>query len=215
MTLQVVPNDLLLIADVQRDFCEGGALPVHDGGAVVAPINALMDRFANIVAVQDWHPLGHASFASSYPARAPFDRVELGYGAQTLWPDHCVQGTSGAELHPELRREPLQLVLRKGFRPEIDSYSAFLENDRKTPTGLAGYLRERGIARVVCVGLALDYCVRWSAEDAWRLGFGAAVVANACRAIGAGPAVAETLDTMRLGGIEIVGTGDIVGGAGS
>lgn len=212
MILRSLPADVLLVADVQRDFCQGGALCIPDGHAVVAPINALMDCFANVVAVQDWHPGGHASFASSYPGSRPFDVIELGYGAQTLWPDHCVQGTAGAELHPELRREPLQLVLRKGFRREIDSYSAFLENDRKTPTGLAGYLHERGITRVVCVGLALDYCVRWSAEDARRLGFQAVIVADACRAIGTGACVAEALDSMRLGGIDIVGSGDVVRG---
>ncbi|WP_371128226.1 bifunctional nicotinamidase/pyrazinamidase [Sphingomonas sp. YR710] len=203
---------MLLVVDVQRDFCEGGALAVPEGKAVVAPINALMHHFDHVAITQDWHPAGHISFASSHTSHNPFDMIELGYGLQTLWPDHCVRGTSGAEIHPELRLDPVELVLRKGFRHEIDSYSAFIENDRQTPTGLAGYLRERGIERVVCAGLALDYCVRWSAEDAVRLGFEVVVMVDACRAIGTQPQVDKAIEAMRADGIDMLATGDVVRG---
>lgn len=176
-------GDLLLVVDVQNDFCPGGALAVPEGDAVIEPINRLMTRFAHVVATQDWHPPDHASFASAHPGRSPFETIEAPYGPQTLWPDHCVQDTRGADLHPALSRRPIELVLRKGFRRDVDSYSAFFENDRTTPTGLAGYLRERGFRRVVVAGLALDFCVRYSVEDARRLGFEAAVVPDACRAL--------------------------------
>ena len=179
-----VPSDqVLLVIDVQNDFCTGGALAVAGGDEVVPVINALMDRFAQVVLTQDWHPGGHSSFASSHPGCAPFATITMPYGAQTLWPDHCVQGTPGAALHPMLRTDRADLVIRKGFRPEIDSYSAFYENDRRTPTGLAGYLRERGLTRLVIAGLATDYCVYYSAIDARRLGFEVTLVESACRAI--------------------------------
>jgi nicotinamidase/pyrazinamidase len=179
-----VPSDqVLLVIDVQNDFCPGGALAVAGGDEVVPVINALMDRFAQVVLTQDWHPGGHSSFASSHPGCAPFATITMPYGAQTLWPDHCVQGTPGAALHPMLRTDRADLVIRKGFRPEIDSYSAFYENDRRTPTGLAGYLRERGLTRLVIAGLATDYCVYYSAIDARRLGFEVTLVESACRAI--------------------------------
>ena len=179
-----VPSDqVLLVIDVQNDFCPGGALAVAGGDEVVPVINALMDRFAQVVLTQDWHPGGHSSFASSHPGCAPFATITMPYGAQTLWPDHCVQGTRGAALHPMLRTDRADLVIRKGFRPEIDSYSAFYENDRRTPTGLAGYLRERGLTRLVIAGLATDYCVYYSAIDARRLGFEVTLVESACRAI--------------------------------
>lgn len=181
--MQIDPTDILLIVDVQPDFCPGGALAVPDGDAVIEPINALARRFAHVAATQDWHPPGHISFASSHAGRAPFETITLGYGRQTLWPDHCVQGTPGAALHPRLNATPFELVLRKGFRPDLDSYSAFVENDRQTPTGLAGYLRERGFRRVFLAGLTLDFCVRFSAEDAVSAGFGAVVIIDACRAI--------------------------------
>ena len=171
MPLHITATDLLLIVDIQPDFCPGGPLAVAESDRVIAPINALMDRFSHVAATQDWHPPDHVSFASNHPGRRPFETVELPYGAQTLWPDHCMQGTSGAALHPKLRLEPIELIIRKGFRRDIDSYSAFLENDRRTPTGLAGYLRERGFDRIVIAGLALDYCVRYSAEDARQMWF--------------------------------------------
>lgn len=173
----------LVVVDVQYDFCPGGALAVPGGGEVVPVINALARRFENVVLTQDWHPAGHASFASSHAGKKPFETTTLTYGEQVLWPDHCVQGTRGAELHAGLALPHAQMVVRKGWRRGIDSYSAFLEADRKAPTGLAGYLRERGIGRVVCVGLATDFCVAWTALDARRLGFDAIVVEDACRAI--------------------------------
>ena len=181
--LEPRPTDCLLVIDVQNDFCAGGALAVPDGDAVVAPINALMARFEHVVLTQDWHPPGHSSFASEHPAHAPYDTVEMPYGPQTLWPDHCVQGSPGARFHPELELDRASLAIRKGFRPAIDSYSAFRENDGESATGLAGYLRERGTVRVIAVGLAFDFCVRWSAEDARRAGFESVVIESACRAI--------------------------------
>jgi nicotinamidase/pyrazinamidase len=163
----------------------GGELAVPDGDAVVPLANRLMrDRFDHAFATQDWHPAGHSSFASSHPGRVPFETIRLAYGDQTLWPDHALQGTSDAELHPALDQAKIELVLRKGFGPEIDSYSAFFENDRATSTGLAGYLRERGFKRIFFVGLATDFCVAYSAEDAARLGFEAFVIKDACRGIG-------------------------------
>jgi len=182
-TMRTAPNDVLIVIDVQNDFCPGGALAVADGDAVIAPIHALAARFEHVIVTQDWHPVGHLSFASSHAGRAPFEQVELSYGAQTLWPDHCVQGTRGAEFYPALDVTRAELILRKGFRAAIDSYSAFFENDRVTPTGLSGYLRERGLTRVFLAGLAYDYCVGYSALDARRLGLEAVVVRDACRAI--------------------------------
>lgn len=182
--LRVHPEtDVLLAVDVQNDFCPGGALAVPGGEGVVAEINRLMGRFPHVVLTQDWHPAGHRSFASAHAGRRPYEAIPLPYGAQMLWPDHCVQGTSGAAFHPGLEADRAELVLRKGFRAEIDSYSAFFENDRTTPTGLAGYVRERGFRRVIVAGLAYDCCVLWSAEDARRLGFEVVVVQEACRAL--------------------------------
>jgi nicotinamidase/pyrazinamidase len=176
-------DDLLLIIDVQNDFCAGGALAVSDGDDVVPVVNRLAKRFAHVALTQDWHPSGHSSFATSHPPSAPFESIDMSYGRQTLWPDHCIQGTSGAAFHPQLETERAELVIRKGFRTEIDSYSAFYENDRRTPTGLAGYLRERGLRRIFLVGLATDYCVYYSALDARRLGFDTVLVEAGCRAI--------------------------------
>jgi nicotinamidase/pyrazinamidase len=176
-------QDVLLVVDVQNDFIPGGALAVPAGDEVLGPIHKLAPYFEHVILTQDWHPAGHASFASSHPGRQPFEQIELPYGAQTLWPEHCVQQTRGAEFHPELGLLKAELILRKGFRPAIDSYSAFFENDRQTPTGLAGYLRERSLARIFLAGLAYDYCVGYSALDARRLGFPAYVVRDACRAI--------------------------------
>lgn len=200
----MMPNatDLLLVIDVQNDFCPGGALAVAGGDAVVGVINRLSRRFENVAVTQDWHPEGHSSFASTHPGKAPFETVDMAYGPQTLWPDHCVQATVGAEFHRDLDLPMAQMVIRKGFRAGIDSYSAFFENDRKTPTGLAGYLRERGLKRVVCAGLATDYCVRYSVEDARRLGFEAALVIDACRAIDLNGSLEAALRAMRDAGAE-------------
>jgi nicotinamidase/pyrazinamidase len=183
MQMRLDDDDLLLIIDVQNDFCPGGALAVADGDAVVPVINRLAERFNHVVLTQDWHPPGHGSFATSHPGAAAFDTIGMPYGQQTLWPDHCIQGTPGAAFHPQLATDRAELVIRKGFRAAIDSYSAFYENDRRTPTGLAGYLRERGLRRIFLAGLATDYCVHYSARDARRLGFETVLVEAGCRAI--------------------------------
>jgi nicotinamidase/pyrazinamidase len=183
MRIQPNDSDLLLIIDVQNDFCPGGALAVADGDAVVPVINRLAERFDHVVLTQDWHPAGHGSFATSHPGCAAFEAIDMPYGRQTLWPDHCVQGTSGAAFHPQLATDRAELVIRKGFRPTIDSYSAFYENDRRTPTGLVGYLRERGLQRIFLAGLATDFCVRYSAVDARQLGFTTVLIEAGCRAI--------------------------------
>lgn len=176
-------TDALIVIDVQNDFCPGGALAVPDGDAIIPQINALMDEFSVVVLTQDWHPSNHSSFAANHAAAAPFSTIEMAYGTQVLWPTHCVQGSRGAEFHAGLRCDPAQMVIRKGFRTGIDSYSAFFENDHKTPTGLEGYLRARGVTNVTLVGLAMDFCVAYSAIDASRLGFGAVLLAGLCRAI--------------------------------
>ena len=176
-------DDVLIVVDVQNDFCPGGALAVPRGDEIIPIVNRLAARFRNVVLTQDWHPHGHSSFASSHPGKRPFETIVMPYGQQILWPDHCVQSTPGAEFHPALHAPHATLIVRKGFDRAIDSYSAFYENDRKTPTGLVGYLRERGLSRVFFAGLAFDFCVRYSAEDARREGFDAFVVEDACRAI--------------------------------
>jgi nicotinamidase/pyrazinamidase len=181
--MQIETDDVLLVVDVQNDFCPGGALSVGDGDAVVPVINRLTEQFNHVVLTQDWHPAGHSSFASSHPGSAPFSTIEMSYGPQTLWPDHCIQGTAGAAFHAKLKTDRAQLVIRKGFHSAIDSYSAFDENDRRTRTGLASYLRERGFKRVFLAGLATDYCVYFSAIDARREGFEVIVIENGCRAI--------------------------------
>lgn len=173
----------LIAIDLQHDFCPGGALAVPEGDAVIAPINALMDEADLVVLTQDWHPATHLSFADNHHGAAPYSQIQMDYGAQTLWPAHCVQGTKGAAFHGDLHEARADLIIRKGFRPEIDSYSAFFENDRQTPTGLAGYLRDRGVGRLILAGLAYDFCVAWSALDAIALGFECEVVEQACRAI--------------------------------
>jgi nicotinamidase/pyrazinamidase len=187
----------LIVIDIQNDFCPGGALAVANGDAIIPRANALMDEFSCVVLTQDWHPRGHSSFASSHSGKVPFESVTMAYGEQTLWPDHCVQGSDGAAFHPGLRTDPADLVIRKGFRPAIDSYSAFFENDRTTPTGLDGYLRSRGISSVTFVGLATDYCVAYSALDAARLGYRATVLLGACRGIDLGGSLARMTDEMR------------------
>ncbi len=181
--MELTSRDVLLVIDVQNDFCPGGQLAVAGGDCVIEPIRRIAPRFEHIVITQDWHPANHLSFASAHPGKKPYEQIALSYGPQTLWPDHCVQGTPGAELHPALHLPQAELILRKGFRREIDSYSAFFENDRATPTGLAGYLRERGLTRVFLAGLAYDFCVGYSALDARRLGLEAVVIRDACRAI--------------------------------
>jgi nicotinamidase/pyrazinamidase len=185
-------NDVLIVIDVQNDFCPGGALAVPRGDEVVPIINRVAARFRNVVLTQDWHPAGHFSFASSHPGKKPFETVAAPYGPQVLWPDHCVQDTPGAAFHRALHIPHAARVLRKGMTPTIDSYSAFYENDRTTPTGLSGYLRSRGWSRVFLAGLALDFCVRYSAEDAQREGFAVFVVEDACRGIDVDGSVAAT-----------------------
>ena len=180
-----MPNntDALLVVDVQNDFMPGGALAVPGGDEIVPLVNRLAAGFANVILTQDWHPAGHISFASSHPGRKPFETKKLRYGLQVLWPVHCVQGTEGAALHRDLSIPHAQLLIRKGCHRRVDSYSAFLEADRKTRTGLDGYLKSRGIQRVFCAGLATDFCVAWTALDARRFGFQAVVIEDGCRAI--------------------------------
>jgi nicotinamidase/pyrazinamidase len=192
----------LVVIDVQNDFCPGGALAVADGDSIVPGINALMDEFSAVILTQDWHPAGHLSFASSHPGRQPFDVTDMPYGPQVLWPDHCVQGTAGAAFHAALRTDG-DLIIRKGFRPAIDSYSAFLENDRTTPTGLHGYLRDRGIDKLTLAGLATDYCVASSARDAARLGYGVTVRTDLCRAIDLAGSLDRALAEMRDLGVTL------------
>lgn len=179
----ITEQDVLVVTDMQNDFCPGGALAVPGGDMLVPIINRLARRFAHVILTQDWHPRGHLSFASSHPGKKPFDTIDLPYGSQTLWPEHCVQQTPGAAFHAGLDVPYAQLILRKGYHRTVDSYSAFFENDRKTPTGLGGYLRERGFRRIFFCGLATDFCVRFSAEDAKALGFESVVISDACRGI--------------------------------
>jgi nicotinamidase/pyrazinamidase len=185
-------SDVLVVVDVQNDFCPGGALAVPRGDEVAPIVTRLAERFKNVVLTQDWHPPGHFSFASAHPGRRPYETITVAYGHQVLWPDHCVQGTPGAEFHKSLQIPHAGLVLRKGTNRAIDSYSAFYENDRKTPTGLTGYLRERGVTRIFLAGLAFDFCVRYSAEDAHAQDFIVFVVEDACRGIDVDGSVAVT-----------------------
>ena len=198
-------NTALIVIDVQNDFCPGGALAVADGDAVVPVINRLLEKFPLRVYTQDWHPAGHASFASSHPGKAPFETTEMAYGTQVLWPDHCVQGSAGAEFHPDLATDPADMIIRKGFNPGIDSYSAFFENDRSTPTGLEGYLRTRGITALVMVGLATDFCVAYSAIDGAGLGFDVTVHLPGCRAIDLDGSLAAAMADMRAAGVTLAG----------
>jgi nicotinamidase/pyrazinamidase len=209
--LRISPQDVLLVVDVQNDFCPGGALAVAEGDAVINPIHNLSVKFDHIVLTQDWHTARHSSFASAHAGKKPFEQIELSYGMQTLWPDHCVQGSKGAEFHSALRLPRAELILRKGFRPQIDSYSAFFENDRKTATGLAGYLRERGLNRVFLAGLAYDYCVGYSALDARRLGFDAIVLRDACRAIDLNGSVERIEAEFARAGVALVESAEILG----
>src|SRR5262249_37898374 len=191
-------SGVLLVIDVQNDFCPGGALAVPRGDEVVPIVSRLASRFQNVVLTQDWHPPDHLSFASTHPGRKPYEIVTAAYGPQVLCPDHCVQETPGADFHQSLKIPHAALVLRKGIRRSIDSYSAFYENDRKTPTGLVGYLRERNLTKIFLAGLAFDFCVRYSAEDATHAGFAVAVIEDACRGIDIGTSVAATCQSLRL-----------------
>jgi nicotinamidase/pyrazinamidase len=207
--LDIRADDVLLVVDVQNDFCPGGALAVPDGDAVVPTINALSRRFAHVVLTQDWHPAGHDSFASSHPGAAPFSTKQCFYGEQVLWPDHCIQGSAGAAFHAGLNIPHAELVIRKGFRREIDSYSAFFENDRRTRTGLAGYLRERELRRLFLVGLATDFCVGWSALDARRNGFDAILVEDACRAIDLDGSLGRARTEMEQAGVGVATAAEV------
>jgi nicotinamidase/pyrazinamidase len=199
----------LIVVDVQNDFCPGGSLAVPEGDAVVPIVNALGRRFRHVVLTQDWHPPGHASFASSHPGRKPFETIELAYGPQVLWPDHCVQGSAGAAFHAGLDLPHAEAVIRKGFRPGIDSYSSFVEADSRTRTGLEGYLRERGIAKVVIAGLATDFCVSWTAQDAARAGFETVVVEDACRAIDLDGSLGRAWAEMAGAGVQRVSAAEL------
>jgi nicotinamidase/pyrazinamidase len=202
--MQITPHDVLLVIDIQNDFCPGGAMAVPGGDAVIEVIQKVAPNFEHVILTQDWHPQGHSSFASAHPGKKPYDTVELSYGVQTLWPEHCIQGSQGAEFHPALRLPQAELILRKGFRQRIDSYSAFFENDRSTPTGLAGYLHERNLTRVFLAGLAYDFCVGYSALDARRVGLQAVVIRDACRAIDLNGSVARIEAAFDQAGVMLI-----------
>ncbi|HET7493335.1 MAG TPA: bifunctional nicotinamidase/pyrazinamidase [Bradyrhizobium sp.] len=202
--MKISEHDVLIVVDVQNDFCSGGALAVPGGEKVVPAVNRIAQRFRNVVLTQDWHPKDHISFASNHANKRPFDTIKLAYGAQVLWPDHCVQDTQGAEFHRSLHIPQVGLVVRKGFHRGIDSYSAFYENDHKTPTGLLGYLRERELKTVFVAGLAFDFCVRYSAEDARKAGFEVAVIEDACRGIDLEGSMAAAHHSLKSLGISIV-----------
>lgn len=202
--MPISPRTALLVIDVQNDFIPGGQLAVPEGDLIVPLINRLAGQFKQVVISQDWHPAGHASFASSHPGRQPYDLIQLPYGEQMLWPDHCIQGSRGAEFHSGLDLPHAQLIIRKGCNPDIDSYSAFLEADRVTTTGLAGYLKERGIDTVYMVGLALDFCVMFSALDARAAGFNTFVVLDACRAIDLNGSRATAIERMQVAGVGLI-----------
>jgi len=194
----------LVVIDVQNDFCPGGQLAVTDGDQVVSPINQMINKAHTVIATQDWHPAGHTSFASRHDGRTPFETIEVSYGPQTLWPDHCIQGTQGAAFHPDLHIDAAQMIIRKGFRAAVDSYSAFFENDKVTVTGLHGYLQDRRIKKVVMAGLATDYCVAYSALDAARLGYDVQVVLPACRAIDLDGSLAAAAQQMTAAGVGLI-----------
>lgn len=200
-----MPSDtVLIVIDVQNDFCPGGALAVPEGDQVVPEINRLIASHDHVLLTQDWHPAGHTSFASQHPGKSPFETVQMPYGDQVLWPDHCVQATSGAAFHPDLEWAKAELVVRKGFRRDIDSYSAFFENDHRTPTGLGGYLKERGFKSIALAGLATDYCVHFSAVDARKLGFEVSVIERACRAINLANSLAAARQAWSEAGVKVV-----------
>jgi nicotinamidase/pyrazinamidase len=207
--MRIEAGDVLIVVDVQNDFCPGGALAVPEGDEVIDPIHRIAPRFEHTVLTQDWHPTNHTSFASTHPGKQPFESIELAYGVQTLWPNHCVQGTKGADFHPALGLPQAELILRKGFRQQIDSYSAFFENDRTTATGLAGYLRERGLTRVFLSGLAYDFCVGYSALDARQLGFEAIILRDACRAIDLRGSVQEIEAEFARSGVKVIESAEL------
>jgi nicotinamidase/pyrazinamidase len=202
--MQISTRDVLIVTDVQNDFCPGGALAVPDGDAVIPLIHRLAPLFENVILTQDWHSPEHFSFARAHPGKRPFESVQVSYGAQTLWPDHCVQGTWGAGFHPSLKLPQAKLIIRKGFDPKIDSYSSFFENDRTTATGLCGYLRERGLTRVFLVGLAYDFCVGYSALDARGHGFETFVIRDACRSIDLNGSVTRIEAEFALAGVQLI-----------
>ena len=208
------PTDCLIVVDVQNDFCPGGALEVKHGDEIVPLVNQLARKFENVVVTQDWHTPGHISFASSHAGKKPFETKRLRYGEQVLWPDHCIQGTRGAALHDGLDVPHAQLVIRKGFHPKVDSYSGFLEADRKTKTGLDGYLRSRGVKRVYCVGLATDFCVAWTALDARRFRFESVVIEDACRAIDNAGSLVAAHRAMAKAGVKRANSASLLAGRG-
>lgn len=193
----------LLIVDIQNDFCPGGALAVPDGDAIIPVVNQLIDRFDAVIQTQDWHPEGHQSFASTHDGKEPFDTIELDYGTQVLWPDHCVQGSKGAEFHPDLNTRKTEVIVRKGFRKKIDSYSTFFENDQKTPTGLTGYLKERGIKDLYTVGLATDFCVKWSILDGIDENFNMHIIEDAVAGIDLNGSLDQAWKEMKEKGVHI------------
>ncbi|MER9894638.1 bifunctional nicotinamidase/pyrazinamidase [Mesorhizobium sp. M0119] len=197
-------DEALVVIDLQNDFCPGGALEVAGGDEIVPLVNDLIRRTEHVLLTQDWHPAGHSSFASSHPGKQPFETIDVPYGHQTLWPDHCIQGSLGSDFHSGLAWSKAELVIRKGFRPAIDSYSAFFENDRTTPTGLAGYLRDRNIETLTLVGLATDFCVAFSALDAVKLGFATSVRLDACRGIDLNGSMERMLGRMRDAGVALI-----------
>jgi nicotinamidase/pyrazinamidase len=196
-------SSLLVVVDVQNDFCPGGALAVPGGNEIIPQINRLMADTGDVVLTQDWHPAGHISFASTHAGKAPFERITLGYGLQVLWPDHCLQGGHGAAFHKDLETSRAQMIVRKGFRSGVDSYSGFLEADRRTSTGLHGYLKDRGITRVQICGLATDFCVAWTALDARAVSLEVTVIVDACRAIDTGGSLAAAMTAMRAAGVTL------------
>ncbi len=200
----MIKDRVLLVVDIQNDFCPGGALAVAGGHGIVPAVNELARNHAHVVLTQDWHPHDHSSFATQHPGASPFAQITMAYGPQTLWPDHCIIGSNGAAFHPALSVPHAELIIRKGYRRAIDSYSAFFENDHTTPTGLGGYLRERGFSKITCVGLAFDYCIRYSAEDAKALGFDVEVVEHATRAIDLGGTAEATRRSFAERGIALV-----------
>ena len=209
--MRIDAHDVLIVIDVQNDFCPGGALAVADGDAVIGVIHRIASLFEHIVLTQDWHPAGHSSFATSHPGKRPFEQIELSYGQQTLWPEHCIQDSKGAQFHSALHLPQAELILRKGFDRAIDSYSAFFENDRTTPTGLAGYLEERDLTRVFVAGLAYDYCVGYSALDARRLGLPAFILRDACRAIDLNGSTAKIEAEFARAGVAVIDSAALLG----
>ena len=209
--MRIDAHDVLIVTDVQNDFCPGGALAVEGGDAIIPIVHRVAPHFTHIVLTQDWHPANHSSFASSHPGRQPFEQIELSYGLQTLWPDHCIQSSQGAAFHPDLNLPRAELILRKGYDREIDSYSAFFENDRTTSTGLAGYLAERALTRCFFTGLAYDYCVGCSALDARRLGLQAIVLRDACRAIDLDGSVARMEAEFAKAGVKVIDSAALLG----